>query len=74
MFPEERLYDLVLDPNEMQNLVGEASSRKVLTEMRQRLDRWMKDTDDPLLTGPVPAPVGARINDPADLPLGENVS
>jgi hypothetical protein len=33
--------------------------------MRGRLDRWMKNTDDPLLKGPVPAPHGALVNDPA---------
>jgi len=26
---------------------------------------WMHETDDPLLDGPVPPPLGATVNDPA---------
>jgi hypothetical protein len=33
--------------------------------MRGRLEAWMKRTDDPLLEyGYVPAPEGAKVNDP----------
>jgi len=60
--PEE-LYDLVFDPNEAHNLAAEPSAAKVLQDMRGRLERWMKRTDDPLLAGPVPAPKGAWFND-----------
>jgi hypothetical protein len=62
----EELYSLVFDPNETCNLVGDPSAREVLEDMRCRLDRWMRATHDPLLLGPgpVPAPKGARINDP----------
>ena len=62
--PEESLYDLIFDPNEQNNLVADAASATVLTEMRGRLDRWMRRTGDPLLNGPVPAPHGAQINNP----------
>jgi arylsulfatase A-like enzyme len=65
--PTEALYDLCFDPNEMQNLVDEPAAQPARQEMRGRLERWMKDTHDPLLTGPVPAPSGAVINDANDL-------
>jgi N-sulfoglucosamine sulfohydrolase len=62
--PEEHLYDLVFDPTERRNLATDPAYRTVLEEMRRRLNRWMKATDDPLLRGPVPAPHGAKINNP----------
>jgi arylsulfatase A-like enzyme len=67
----EQLYDLVFDPNETYNLAQDPSVAGVLEEMRRRLDRWMQETDDPLLDGPVPAPPGARVNDPDGLSPGE---
>ncbi len=60
----EQLYDLAFDPNEAYNLAGDPSAAQVLDDVRGRLDRWMHETDDPLLRGPVPAPSGARVNDP----------
>jgi N-sulfoglucosamine sulfohydrolase len=60
--PREQLYDLVFDPTEHHNLASDASSSKVLADMRGRLDAWMKRTSDPLLKGPVPAPAGAKVN------------
>jgi len=64
VLPEESLHDLVFDPSEQHNLVTDVAAKPVLTEMRQRLERWMKATDDPLLRGPVAAPHGAQINNP----------
>lgn len=67
----EQLYDLVFDPNECENLVEDAGSQDVLEQMRGRLEGWMEQTDDPLLEGKVPAPPGARVNDPeGDSPGG----
>ncbi len=63
----EQLYDLIFDPNEAHNLAEDPSMIEVLEEMRDRLDRWMYATDDPLLRGPVPAPPGAELNDPDGL-------
>lgn len=60
---KEELYDLVFDPNETRNLAGQQVAADTLKEMRDRLDRWMRETQDPLLRGPVAAPVGARVND-----------
>jgi N-sulfoglucosamine sulfohydrolase len=58
----EQLYDLPLDPNEMRNVAGEPRYEAVRQELSDRLDAWMRDTRDPLLDGPVPAPPGTRIN------------
>jgi arylsulfatase A-like enzyme len=63
----ERLYDLVFDPNETNNLADIPAMAGILAEMRGRLDRWMVATDDPLLQGPVPAPSGSKVNDPNGL-------
>ena len=60
----EQLYDALLDPAEKINLVDKPDFTEVLADMRGRLDRWMRDTDDPLLHGPVSAPPGAVANDP----------
>jgi len=62
--PEEALYNLVFDPGEEHDLARDPQHAETLTEMRQRLDRWMKATNDPLLQGPVTAPSGARVNNP----------
>jgi len=59
----ERLYDLVFDPNEACNLASDPGHAEVLAEMRGRLDRWMEDTDDPLLTSDaVPAWPNSTVN------------
>jgi hypothetical protein len=63
----EQLYDLIFDPNQAHNLAGDSRMAEVLADMREELARWMHDTDDPLLRGPVPAPAGARANDPDGL-------
>jgi arylsulfatase A-like enzyme len=60
--PLEELYDLDLDPLEGDNLVGEPSRARALEEHRSRLDSWMRETEDPLLKGPVPMPKGAFAN------------
>ncbi|WP_263374410.1 sulfatase family protein [Granulicella aggregans] len=59
----EELYDLVFDPNEQRSLIdsNQPDARGALVDLRQRLDKWMKDTRDPLLDGPIPLPAGAHI-------------
>jgi N-sulfoglucosamine sulfohydrolase len=63
--PAESLYDLIFDPTEHHNLAADPSAGEALADMRGRLDRWMRRTADPLLNGPVPAPHGSQLNDPA---------
>jgi arylsulfatase A-like enzyme len=63
----EMLFDLALDPNESVNLAADARYAAALLEMRERLARWMRETDDPLLRGPIAPPRGARLNDPNGL-------
>jgi N-sulfoglucosamine sulfohydrolase len=67
VLPQEDLYDLVFDPTEHQNLATDPAYAPVLKEMRGRLDKWMNRTGDPLLHGPVPAPHGAKVNNPDGL-------
>ncbi len=64
--PHEQLYDLVFDPFETHNLARDPDHQDVRNDLRHRLRTWMETTHDPLLSGSVPAPKGARINDPAD--------
>jgi arylsulfatase A-like enzyme len=61
--PEEQLYDLVLDPAEGDNVAADPTRGEVLAEMRGRLDAWMRETEDPLLDGPVAPPPGAIVNE-----------
>jgi arylsulfatase A-like enzyme len=61
--PEEQLYDLVLDPGEGHNLAAEAAGAEVLADLRARLEAWMRETEDPLLEGPVAPPPGAIVNE-----------
>ena len=69
----EQLFDLVFDPNEAHNLVGDPTFAQALGELRDRLNNWMVETNDPLLGGPVRAPEGARVNDPNGLSPREPV-
>jgi N-sulfoglucosamine sulfohydrolase len=62
---EEQLYDLIFDPQESNNLAGDPEHATVQERMRADLEDWMRRTDDPLLEGPVPAPIGAEINLPS---------
>lgn len=44
--PREELYDLRSDPYELRNLAGNPEYTTQLEQMRQRLDRWIVETDD----------------------------
>lgn len=58
-FPAEEFYDLLFDPHEQNNLLLISEYADAVAEMRCRLERWMRDTRDPLLNGPIPMPDGA---------------
>ena len=52
----EELYDLLNDPGEKTNLAGSAEHAETLSLLGARLDRWMRETRDPLLDGPIGRP------------------
>jgi len=58
----EMLFDLYYDPLENANLINDPDKAEIAAEMRERLDSWMDRTNDPLLTGAVPKPEGAKVN------------
>src|SRR4051812_20494523 len=60
--PREELFDIVLDPEEGNSLADAEAFEPVRRELAERLERHMRETDDPLLDGPVPAPQGTRLN------------
>ena len=70
---QEQLYDTVFDPNETRNLVNDPAHAEHVAEMRNRLEKWMRRTSDPLLRGPVKAPPGAVVNDPNGVSPKEKV-
>ena len=49
--PNEQLYDLVFDANETNNLAADPAMSDILADIRNRLQKWMERTDDPILTG-----------------------
>ncbi len=60
----EELYDLMFDPAERNNIASRADMKAEMQSMRQRLGDWMRETDDPLLRGPILVPKGVRTDDP----------
>ncbi|MDQ3855628.1 MAG: sulfatase-like hydrolase/transferase, partial [Chloroflexota bacterium] len=58
--PDTELYDLQSDPLEQRNLSGDGAYEEVESELNTRLWRWMEQTGDPLLKGPVPSPAHVR--------------
>jgi arylsulfatase A-like enzyme len=52
----EELYDLHADPHEQFNLLKEEGHEETAADMRRRLAQWMRDSDDPLLHGPMSSP------------------
>jgi len=54
------LYHLEADPNEMNNLAGKDEYAEIEKELSARLTKWLEETEDPILKGPIPAPPGAK--------------
>lgn len=52
--PEEELYDLAVDPHELNNLARTTEHAATLSELRGMLESWIKETGD---RGAVPEPV-----------------
>jgi arylsulfatase A-like enzyme len=52
----DELYDLKEDPTESTNLAESPEHVHVREDLARRLVRWMADTNDPLLDGPVASP------------------
>jgi hypothetical protein len=50
------LYDLDADPLEQVNLAGRPSVTAIEQELSAELWAWMRNTDDPLLKGPISSP------------------
>ncbi|MFC1526045.1 sulfatase [Candidatus Latescibacterota bacterium] len=54
--PPVELYDLESDPREQENLAGESPTEEVERNLAGRLDRFLEETGDPALRGPIPRP------------------
>ena len=54
--PTAELYDLIEDPLEMNNLAGRPEIREVENELALRLDKFLTETNDPILHGAIPRP------------------
>lgn len=59
--PEFELYDLANDPDELTNLYGDGKHEKEEDQLKSRINKFLKDTVDPILKGDIPHP--GRHND-----------
>lgn len=68
----ERLYDVVFDPSEAHNLAENPGYADVLAEMRERLERWRAETNDPVSEHQIMEPPDAAVsNDPRHISPGD---
>lgn len=63
----EQLYDLVADPVERINMVNYPEYKEIYEELKAVLEKWMKDTNDPLLDGPIELKEGQWANKTTDI-------
>ncbi|MEM6313794.1 MAG: sulfatase-like hydrolase/transferase, partial [Planctomycetota bacterium] len=54
--PAEQLFDLLHDPHERSDVADDPDYAPALAEMRERLDAWMRETNDIALQGPIDLP------------------
>lgn len=54
--PQTSLYDLEEDPTEQHDLARDPAYSDIRTQLESDLLDWMKETNDPILSGPVPTP------------------
>nr|WP_306422963.1 sulfatase [Paenarthrobacter aurescens] len=53
--PALELYDLTMDPEELDNIAGNPEQSEILRDLSAILFDWMRECGDPLLTAPVAA-------------------
>lgn len=58
--PPFELYDLEADPGERTNLADDPRYAEIVSALRNELRRWMVETGDPLLNGPIASPFYQR--------------
>lgn len=58
--PQEELYDLENDPNELKNLATEPEFSQIKEKLRFRLIDWLQKTDDPILQDKVDPPIRSK--------------
>ncbi|MBB6453238.1 arylsulfatase A-like enzyme [Salirhabdus euzebyi] len=51
---EEELYDLEKDPLEQNNVADDQQYSHIVKDLREKVEQWMKESNDPLLEGPIP--------------------
>lgn len=51
--PPYELYNLKDDPLEQDNLANKPEFKDILVDLIRQLRQWMRDTEDPLLDGPI---------------------
>ena len=59
--PPLELYNLTTDPHEWHNLADDPTHADTRADLLDRLGRWMRETDDPLLAGAVTSPLHRRM-------------
>ena len=63
---------MYLDPVERVNCKDDEAYKEVYSNLCLRLDKWIKDTNDPIMNGRIPKPEGAIVNTLRRLSANEN--